>query len=118
MLTLEGLRKISLEKQCLDNIKEGQKRITEAENRLAEAAKRGYRSVDVCVLRGGIHFDGKFDLDQNPKYLGSIGKTIYNHFSSRGFKVSFKECLLKEWMDFIEMGEFSSDRGYKVIVSW
>lgn len=134
MFTLARLRKMSKEgerkkkenyikvqyeenkKKRLDDIKEAKNIILKAENALAEVAKRGKRSSNIFILRRGLHF--KFEIDENnpAKSLEQnlIGKTIYDHFFTRGFKISFVK-----WYNDKMKEEWLGDRfGYELVVSW
>ena len=109
----ESTKKQRQSKQYLVDFKEAQERIKEAEVEMSRAASIGEREIQVCVLRRGIHFDKEFDIKQLPKFLGTIGKTVYDHFVSREFKVQFRY-----WMDEMRIGELEEEAGYEVIVSW
>jgi len=109
----EETAKENKKQQHSADLKEAQDRIREANEEMARAASRGEREARVCVLRGGIHFKREFYTNQSPKFLETIGKAVYNHFTQRGFKVEFRH-----WMDGMRIGELESDGGYEVVVIW
>ena len=109
-------QKAEVRRKRTADLEEAKERIKEAEGKrgsIVQAASRGKNEVQVCVLRGGLHFQSEFYQKQSPRFLGTIGKVIYKHFRSRGLKVSFRH-----WMDAMRIGELEEDGGYEVIVSW
>jgi|SRR3989344_7927295 len=109
-------KKVAREKkrrQNLADLQEAQDRIREANEEMTRAASRGEKEARVCVLRGGIHFKREFYANQSPKFLGTVGKTVYNHFTQKGFKVEFRH-----WMDPMRIGELESDGSYEIVVIW
>lgn len=106
----------TLEKTKQAELSEAKNRIEEAESpngSIAIATKTGEKEAVVCVLRGGTHFEEGFRKDQSPKFLGRIGKTIHDHFISKGLTVSFRY-----WIDPMRIQELASDTGYELVVSW
>ena len=108
----EDIKTKRQQKQHYADLKEAQDRIKEAEDTMRRAASRGKKEVSACVLRRGIHFEERFDTKHSPEFLGTIGRTVYDHFVLKGFKVGFRN-----WEDAMHY-DFESDYGYEVIVTW
>jgi hypothetical protein len=105
------LRRESARKKRLEDLAEAQARISKAEGpsgTISRATARGEYSIDICLLRSWYHYKSDISAKNPLKSLGLIGRTIYRHFSSQGFKVFFVP-----WDD----GQ-SENFGYELWISW
>lgn len=112
----EKRQRLEARKQKEIDLAEANELITEAEapgGVIARATKKGQREAVVCVLRGGIHFSDEFHKEKSPRFLGTIGKKICQHFLEKGLEVSFRG-----WDDPMRIRELPSDSGYQLVISW
>lgn len=92
---------------------DAQKIIKRSPTILEKAASEGESGCIIAHLRGGIHFEERFQEIQDPRFLGTFGKVLYEYFTSKRFEVSFNY-----WIDPMRCMELPEDTGYEMIVSW
>lgn len=81
--------------------------IANAEERMKRVASaRGAHEFSVCSLHSD-GYDPRFETIKSPEFLGLFGRTVYQHFKSKGFTILFKY-------------DSEPDRGdwYELIVRW